>query len=89
MNVININEANNHGKCVRMGSRVYMIATAPNARSYDDSYGLVDLTSGVFRNFFDFIEYAEDCGYEFIGHDIEDCKKCDFYGMEEVPNLFR
>lgn len=89
MNVININEANNHGKCVRMGARVYMIATTPNTRSYDDSYGLVDLTSGVFRNFFDFIEYAEECGYEFIGHDIEDCKKCDFYGMEEVPNLFR
>lgn len=89
MNVININEANNHGKCVRMGARVYIIVTAPGARSYEDDYGLVDLTSGVFCNFSDFIEYVEECGYGFIGHDIEDDEKCDFYGMEEVPNPFR
>lgn len=89
MNVININEINHHGKCVRMGARVSMIVTAPYARADEDNYGLVDLASGVFRNFEDFTEYVEDCGYEFIGHDIEDDEKCDFYGMEEVPNPFR
>lgn len=87
--IININEANNHGKCVKVGDRVYLIAVAHNARHYEDDYGLVDLTSGMFYNFTDFIEKVEQWGYEFIGHDIEDEEKCDFFGLEEVPNPFR